>query len=204
MASEVGIINVALRKLGASTITSRTDDTAEAIAANGQFDDLRDTLLRGHPWNFAIRRVQLAQSANTPASEFDYQYPIPTDYLRTLVVSDSDVGKTTIDYRIGSHSSDGTVILSDADQIFLTYVAQITDPNEMPPDFRRALSLALAVDLCVTLTNSATLMERIAEEAQSMLRVAKSTDAIEDFPEQRQNGSWVDSRGGGYPYYWPR
>lgn len=203
MASEVGIINDALRRLGSATITSRTEESESAIAANGLFDDLRDNLLRGHTWNFATRRTQLGRSAVTPASEFDYQFPVPTDYLRTVVVSDSDVGKTTVVYRIASHATDGTVILTDADQLFLTYIAQITDPNEMPPDFRRALSSAIATDLAVPLTNSATLMERMAGLAQSDLNRARSTDAIEDFPEQRPMGSWAASRMGGGAY-WPR
>lgn len=203
MASEVEIINEALIRLGASKITSRTEDSDAAIAADSVFDGRRDDLLRGHTWNFATRRTQLARSAVVPTSEFDYQFPVPTDFLRVAVVSDSDVGKTTVAYRIGSHSTDGTVILTDATQLFLTYVAQITDPNEMPPDFRRALSSALAVDLAVTLTNSATLMERMQVQAAADLRRAKSTESIEDFPEQRPLGSWASSRNGD-GVYWPR
>lgn len=203
MASEVGIINDALTRLGASKITSRTEDSEAAIVADTLFDSRRDDLLRGHTWNFATRRVQLARSAVVPVSEFEYQFPVPTDFLRVAVVSDSDVGKTTVVYRVGSHSTDGTIILSDATQLFLTYVARITDPNEMPPDFRRALASALAADLAVPLANSVSLATLMSEQAAKDLREAKSTETIEDFPEQRPMGSWAASRNGD-GVYWPR
>ena len=61
MASVLGICNSGLIKLGASTIMSLTEGTKNANLCNEQFAKLRDEVLRGHNWNFAIARAKLAQ-----------------------------------------------------------------------------------------------------------------------------------------------
>lgn len=195
-ASEVSIINRALILLKAGTITDRAGTSVQATLSNAVFDDVRDELLRSHPWSFATRRVQLARSARVPVSEFDYQYPVPSGYLRTVVVSDSDLGKTNVDYRIADDETDGTVILTDATTLYLTYVAQITDVSKFPPDFREALSMALARDLAPGLTGSSGAYGRMAERAEKALMKAKSVESIEDMPDQRPEGSWASSRHG--------
>ena len=53
MASETGIINSALRKLGATRIVNRTDGSVSANIADDLFNDVRDRMLRSGKWNFA-------------------------------------------------------------------------------------------------------------------------------------------------------
>ena len=54
MATEVSICSNALRKLGDDPITSLTEDTERARLCNAFYNTARDSLLRSHPWNFAI------------------------------------------------------------------------------------------------------------------------------------------------------
>lgn len=66
MATDVQIANLALRRLGANTITSLTDGSRNATVVNDVYTLLLYELLRSHPWNFATRRAALAQVvANT-------------------------------------------------------------------------------------------------------------------------------------------
>ena len=77
MAGETDVINAALRLVGASPITSLTDGTNSANVADDLYDEVRDDLLRSHPWNFATQRVKLAKSSTTPTFEFDNAFPVP-------------------------------------------------------------------------------------------------------------------------------
>ena len=58
MASNVDIVNNALSILGASTISSLTEDTKNARISNQRFENVRNRLFRAHPWNCLIKRVQ--------------------------------------------------------------------------------------------------------------------------------------------------
>ena len=64
MASIVDIVNNALNILGASTISSLTEDSKNARISNQRFENVRNRVFRSHPWNCLIKRVQLAQNSN--------------------------------------------------------------------------------------------------------------------------------------------
>ena len=196
MTSKVGIINVGLRRIGVAPITDLTEGSRAANLASPHYDELLPVLTRSNHWNWATKRIELARSARTPVSRFDYQFFMPTDNLRTVVVSASDLGVTDLDYKLAHDDVDGDVLLTDATQVFLTYVADVTDPARMPPDFRYALSMAIARDLAYPLTNSAGTADRMDQVAQSACMRAVSTDAIEDMPDRRPEGTWVQARFG--------
>lgn len=194
MASEVGIVNRALRAIGESTITSLTEGSRNANVANDIYEQHRDELLRAHPWNFATKRIKLARSANTPVYEYDYQYPIPSDFLRIVEVHDNTDGLGTLEYKMEHDATDGTVIYSFAEEVWLRYVAKITDPNKMSPDFRKALSMSMAVEFATAIAQSNTLSDLMESRYRRALSKARSNDGMEDFPEQFPAGSWVSRR----------
>ena len=86
MASDVGIANAALRKLGQSPITSFSEANKAGRIANERFAESRDALLAEHPWNFALKRVSLAASATAPEWGYNNAFPLPTDYIRMYEV----------------------------------------------------------------------------------------------------------------------
>ncbi len=195
MPGETDVINVGLQLIGATPITSVSDGTPSANAAGDIYTEVRDTLLRAHPWNFATKRAKLAQSATTPVFEFDYGYPLPADWLRTISVHNNDAGSGTILYRMEIIGTQRAIVTS-SDPVYLRYIYQVTDPNQMAADFRRALELALGRDLAVKLASSNALQNQLAIQATRMLAQARSSDAMGAFPEQRPRGSWANSRGG--------
>ncbi len=185
MASEVGIVNSALVKIGADTITALIDDSEEARAANAQYAKLRDEVLRAHPWNFAIARAQLAQLAEDPAFGYAKQYQLPADCLRVLSMSDD-----TIQFEI-----EGRKLLTDEETAKIRYLRQVTDPNEFDSFFRETLSLRLAADLAYTLVNSGTLSELMMKLYLDHLSKARSIDAQEGNAKTIIEAStWVDRR----------
>ena len=82
--SVVQIVNNALVRIGANSITALTENSEAARAANVIYEQVRDATIRDHVWNFAVKRVQLAQDTETPAFEYSYQYALPSDCLRVL------------------------------------------------------------------------------------------------------------------------
>lgn len=195
MPGETDVINVALRKIGGERITSRTDGSKNANVANDIYDEVRDNLLRAHPWNFATKRVKLAQSATDPIFEFDHAYPLPSDWLRTISVHDNDAGHGTILFRMELIGTQRAIITS-SDDVYLRYVAKVTDPNQMTPDFRIAFENALARDMSIAIAASNSVYDRMEILANSSLNKARSNDALGASPELRPRGSWATARGG--------
>jgi len=195
MASETSVANMGLRFIGQTAIVSRTDGSDNANIVNDIFDDVRDDLLRSHPWNFATKRIKLAQSSTLPVFEFDFAYPLPADWISTMSVHSNDAGHSTVLHRmelIGTQRA----IVSSADQIYLRYVAQITDPNLWAADFRRCVSLAIGRDLAVAIASSNTLQDQLNKQLSKTMARARSADAIGASPELRQRGSWANARNG--------
>jgi len=203
MASEVSIVNTSLQLIKHSKqITSLTSGTKEANAAELIYDEMRDLLLDMHHWNFATRRVklpQLAGSDDTPAFEWDHAYQLPADFIRAISVHEHDLGTASVPYRI-----EGFQIVSDADDIFLRYVARVEDPNQMPPTFRRALAKLIAAQLSTALSQSVSLQKELfAQFHDQDLPFAKSTDAIQNMADQLPESDFIMVRHGGRSSYEP-
>ena len=200
MASIVGVCNAALQLIkNSKQITSLEQGTKEANACEIIFDEMRDATLEVHNWNFATKRVKLAQLTDTPEFEWDYAYQLPSDFLRVVSVHNNSTGRDRIPYKIENGE-----ILSDAEDLFLRYVARVEDPNLMPATFRLARSKILASRLAVTLTGSASLSKEMYEQYVSeYLPTAKSADSIQDMADQLPESDWISIRSGQRHYYEP-
>jgi len=194
MASKVGIANIALRAIGASTITAFDAGTKSANVVNDIYDELRRTLMTG-PWAFAENREELAQSSTTPAFEFDKAYVLPSDWLYTISVHDNDAGVSSVFYK-ESQVAGQKVLLADPENLFLRYTKDEEDPNIMSAEFRHALSMALARDMAIPLASSNTLFDLFTRRAAKALSRARGSDALGSFPERRPRGSWANARNG--------
>lgn len=192
MASETDIANVALRLVGGTRITSLTQGTPNANAVQDLYDHTRDRLLE-YPWNFATKRVQLAESATAPAFGYDNAFTLPSDWMFTISVHDNDEGVGTVDYR-EEQVGNQVVLSTDVESVYIVYTYKEIDTNIMTPAFRQALASALARDLAITIANSNTLEEQLGKRAIKDLARAKSLDAMGSFPEPRPRGSWANSR----------
>lgn len=200
MASEVTIANAALQLVkNSKEITSRSQGTKEANAVDAIFDELRDFMLESHNWNFATKRVQLAQLATTPAYEWDYEYQLPSDFIRVVSVHNNSTGRDWVAYKIENGK-----IMSDASALYLRYVARVEDPNLMPATFRNAFAKLLASRLAMTISQSAALSKELySQYLDQDIPLAKSSDSIQDMPDQLPESSWLSVRYGARVDYEP-
>ena len=172
MASRVSICNLALTILGADRITSLEDNAENARRLTAIYDSTLEDVLRAHPWNFAIARVQLAQLATTPLYEYDYEFQLPGNCLRVLSVSDG----TNI---ISDFKVEGRKLLADDTTVQIKYIANITDPNQYTSQFIYVLASRLAAEIAYAVTNNKATAEQMFDLYLSRLQTAKETDAQE-------------------------
>jgi len=169
MASVVSICNSALNQLGASSITALTENSKNARICNERYTTVRDSVFRSHPWNCLVKRILLAQDSDTPTWGFTYQYTLPADCLRVLGINAYDTN-----YKV-----EGRKILSTESSLYLIYISQITDPNEMDVLLRETISAGLAADIAYSITANLQVTKMFNEKYQFKLSEARHTDAGE-------------------------
>ena len=177
MPSEVEICNAALIKMGdENTISAIGEDGREGETCELMYPQVRDLLLAGHPWNFAIGRSTLSKNATAPDFEFDNQFLLPGDYLRALYMYDSDE----------PWKVEGDQLLTDAATVQLVYIKKVTDTGLFPPLFVEALSTRLAAEMAEVITGSSARSAKLFEEADFKHREAKRRDGQEGTPDSIQ------------------
>ena len=191
MATEVSICSNALRKLGDDPITSLSDNTERARLCNGFYEPARDSILRSHPWNFAITRATLAQLSSTPAYGFSYQYALPTDpyCLRVLEMEYQDYI-----FKIEHLAGTGRVLLTDESTAKILYIGKITDTAQFDSLFVDTLTAKLALDLAYPITNSVKVQENMFNLLQQKLSLARSVDGQEGFIDDLVSDTFTDFR----------
>lgn len=138
MSSLVDIYNMALGELAADLVADPQQLTQNAKVLAARYADVRDAVLRAHPWNCAIRRAKVGSEGAAPAFGYAYQYKLPTDpfCLRPLEL----VGMPKVKWVV-----EGRRILTDqAGPLPLRFIARITDPEEFDALLAQAIAIRLA------------------------------------------------------------
>ena len=174
--SAIALCSRALLKIGAATIASLDEGSAESEVAANLYPSLRDALLSAHPWNFATGQISLPRLAASPLADYANAFQLPADFLRALSAGIGGQGYG-VPYRIAESR-----LHCDADEIVLTYVFR---PEELsfPPFFDQALIARLAAEFCIPLTESSTRAELLYKLAEDEFRRAKLADGQQDTPQ---------------------
>lgn len=181
MASKAGICNLALSKIGANNIIAVDSETKEGRQCGYLFEPVRDAVLTAYPWNFALKRAELARLSEVPDFEFNYQYQLPPDCLRVVDVYDS----------ASSYAVEGDRLLIDDDIVCIKYIARITDTTLYHPNFIEAFSLRLAADLAVAIAGDKSLKASLLQEYRLAIMNAYKLNAIEgNFDGEQEETSW--------------
>ena len=171
MSSKVQICNYALSILGASRITSLSDNTTEANLCNTLIDDVIDEVLVEGPWAFATRRAELNVTTTTPEFEYSYEFQLPTNplCLKVLNINETDPGYT--DYRIEADK-----LLADVSTMKIRYIGRITDTQSFSPMFERALKTKMASLMAYALTGNGQMVATLQDLYERQVRDGLSVD----------------------------
>lgn len=198
MASKTDVANRALTKLGDARIIDLTDDSEAAIVLNSMFDIVRDAELRKNNWNFSIKRDSLAALVTTPAFGFTYEYQLPGDCLRVLMVGEAYVGYSLSDYRNMPeqvYQIEGRKILTDyGAPLKIRYVRSVTNVGEWDPLFVEYFACVLAFESAERLGGGGSKKDRLGQDMKDALIAAVGADAIENPPELIADDAWIMCR----------
>ena len=198
MAAAIDIANRALVLLGEERITSLDDGTKGAATCKSQYDLTRLSELRAHRWGFAMKRARIPASATAPVFGFQLSYPFPNDLVRLDYVGDYFVGASLTPYRMQSEAAfaiEGRNILTNmAAPLNIRYVWNITDAGQFDALFVDAFGHRLAIDICLSLTNSVQKKTGLAQAYTAVIDEAVTVNAVERPPEPLPDQSWMLSR----------
>lgn len=186
--SALALCSRALLKIGAATISSFDEGTAEAEVAANLYPSVRDALLSAFPWSFATAQAKLPRLAAAPSADFANAFQLPPDFLRALSAGTGGQGRGAV-YRIVENR-----LHTDAAEVVLTYVFR---PSEsiFPPFFDSALIGRLAAEFCIPLTENTSRAELLFKLAEQEMRAARLTDSQQDTPPAFQDFSLISARG---------
>lgn len=189
----VQLCSRACLKVGAASITSFEDGTAEAELASALYPSVRDGLLSSYRWRFTFGQAQLSKLVSTPKADYAFQYSLPSDFLLAISLGASAAGLGArgrgAEYRIVDGRLD-----SDADPALLSYQRRIPE-GSFPAYFIYALEWALAAEFVLPLTESTSRTKYIQEQLDYFLRMAKSQDAQQATPSRIEGFPLTDVRG---------
>jgi hypothetical protein len=189
MASDITIINGALRKLGVPRIGTRNEETEPARVANDTYDALRDAVLTDAPWDFATKRQELSANATAPLFGFDNAFDLPSDpyCLKPLEIVNLNEYQWSVEGR--------QIITSHDAPLQLIYIARITDVGSYSPQFVEALQSRLAAEWAEPLIKQSSVQQVMINAYDAKVRAAKTIEAGQTgLHEDTTDGSWVDSR----------
>lgn len=195
MASRSGIFSAAAVHLGRDPIADIDDpNDRNARVLKGAYEDVRDTLLRSYPWNFATRFAQLAGAAlSAPFFELSYAADLPAGGAVPQCLRVWRLDKTGVKWRVVGRK----IYTSCEPPVPIQYIA-LVDESEFDPIFSAVLALDLAL-ACIGLVPAEGAKARISDlrrERKRLWRSATLTDAQEGSPERLDGepGSWIGSR----------
>ena len=194
MATKLKLFNAALIELGGHTLS----DTGEAVESgrilNEVYTDVIDDCLADADWNFAA--VNLYPTGDTGLISpnevgYTYGYAKPTDWVRTIVVSDDQY----MVFPLTQYFDDQDIWAADTGELFIRYVSSDTgygyDISNWPKYFRRYVELSLAERVCYRLTQDIELRKgliALQQQAFSEAEAQNMTDAAE--PRFAPTASW--------------
>lgn len=184
MPSVTDLCNDSLATIGEGPITAIDDGTIKANHCDRIFETLRDAVLRDHIWNFALKRIELAQTT-TPVFDWDYAFTLPADCLRVIRMGDNDDTPWKIE---------GRRLVTNTSTAKILYIAIITDMNVWDTMAFQGLATWMASKLATAIKRDIKLAAGLRELYKDILRDAKAIDGQEGIPDVVTATDLIDGR----------
>lgn len=203
MASKIGILNMALRRLGEQPIVAVDEGSEPANVFSDIYDILLDNELRQWSWPFATTTVELAQVSGEEPPDWGYVFQLPADYLQIVRLVDINAG-TTIAYwdflrRRYSPSNiqwkirEGKLYINTS-EVTLEYVYRQTDTEKYDAAFTLAWSRRLAMEAGPAITEREDMVQGIRNEYYSFISQARGNAGVESREDLKVSHEYVRAR----------
>lgn len=192
MATKLSIYNRALQKIGQASLASLDANNKSIRELETAYNPTLKKILRRYPWNFAIRRVSLSASGDTPVYGFEHEYLLPIDCLRIL-----EVDHKGYLWKVEQAVSGGNlkaVVTDLSSPIKVRYIKFEENTALYDPLFAELLAHMIAIEICEPITQSNTKKDILLAELKTVRADALAADGQEDTPDEVDDGSWWESR----------
>jgi hypothetical protein len=155
MVSKFDICSRSLVELGEDVISSFTADTDPSKICGLIYPEYIRYLQSSYPWNFTIKKVQLARLSETPLNEWKYKYQMPSDMLifRAFFNSSSE-GVSPMQ----SYERFEDEVWTNEEAVYIDYQFEVSSDN-FPSYFTEFAIMALASKLAMPITDDKTIEE---------------------------------------------
>lgn len=176
--NETALCNISLGRIGANRIDGNveTDTAVQAILCRLHYEPTRDALLRSHSWRFASARADLTVSETTPDFEWNYQFPLPDDFLAMKSIYENRFS----DENLRSYALEGSTLLTNESEMSIRYIKKVIDPAEFDPLFIEVLVLLLADKMIGPLAGGdADIQRKIDKALEDLMPAVRALDGQE-------------------------
>lgn len=185
--SAISICSNALQQLGDDPIASfNLSEGKRARLCGTLWPQVRDFILRKHPWPCARKMVTLAPEATAPDFDWGYQFALPGDWMRTIQVGQRGERIT--------HEVIGRRIMADTNVLRLIYVWRNDDPAQWDSVLCDLACSEMVARLAYPVTQSASLAELKRREAENAWMIAKAVAGLDNEPEDLGDSPFTDVR----------
>jgi hypothetical protein len=191
VASQLGIINLALSKLGLPPISDLSEGSRPAVLASATYEALRDELLAKAPWGFAVERIDLGPKlVDTPLYGFSFYYDRPTGLLRLLELN----GQAHVDGFEDSWRMESDRIATSFDVPLYGRGIFQRDEGHFSAAFAGLLATYLAAEWAETLVGIDAVAEKKLKDFALKYTEVAAIDAQETGPVQLDHQGWTEFR----------
>lgn len=193
--SAVDICNLALIELKQAPIVQLDPATsmAEQVMALS-YHQKRRSVLRKHPWNFAIKRIAVTpSSSNVPEFGYSHGYLLPVDFIRLVGVYDSEglrIEPTEYEIEDGKILYDG----EDNTELNIRYVYDHKIVSKFDSLFIDMFVIELAIAVAPRFSGTEQRQQILVKRLESIASEAKSIDGQEHPPRRGQTSRWLSRR----------
>lgn len=204
MPSVVQVCNLALGRIGIDLFIEDIEDrNARAIACKQYFEGVRQSVLSDFPWNFATKAVQLAAvDITVPGWSVAYRYPADCITLRHVTPASGGrfqppplwaqaeaeravmiQGEARFRVMMDPVTPEARVILTDLEEAWGWYTADVPSPSLWPRLFVEALAWKLAAELAGPLRVAANLRQMAEQGYLYAVTQAQAGSLNEEHPD---------------------
>ncbi len=194
--SETSICKQALGRIGALTIDNvETDTSPQAIQCRLHYEQTRDSLIRSYPWRFASGRETLTVSVTTPDFEWDFQYPLPDDFMAEKSIYEGRFSAKNF----RNYDLEGNFLLTNESTMEIRYVKKVTDVSKFEPLFVKDFIFQLADVLLGPLAGGdPRIQKKIDDALDKLMPDVRALDGQETNTAGRvESSTWNDAKSAG-------
>jgi hypothetical protein len=187
MATQLDIINKALRHIGAESVSALTDTSPRFLSIYNNYATARDAVLEDGNWGFAKTRVAIVKDAVAPAFEYSYRFAKPAGFIKLIK-----------EYNDAVVVEEGAYFLSDETSLQIIYVVNTTLEATWSAGFVSALSLRLALESGIDITQDKALYQLLDKKYQEELDKSRRNNSLNSEPDHVEPTTFLGGRGGSW------